>query len=160
MLLGLWGPLKSMENGKLMDFLLLPLLLSVFLSYEWFCCNYFLMFLEVHWCFFCFVFLLEVEECSGWGRFELGYLKCKRSMFLFMAVFCEQLLQQTQILMPSEYDAFSKQAQASYSITLLCILIPAIRWDQLWLESEAFISEPPPMFIKTSYAWACSIWSF
>lgn len=38
--------------------------------------------------------------------------------------------------------------------------IPAIYWDQLWLESQAFISEPLLVFIKTSYARACSIWSF
>lgn len=96
---------------------------------------------------------------TEWGRIQLGYLKCKRIFFFFFrTAFCEQLLRRTQSLMPCEYYAFSKQPCCR--ITLLCIFIPAIYWDQLWLESQAFISEPPLVFIKTSYARACSIWSF
>lgn len=93
----------------------------------------------------------------GWERLVIWNAK---GMSLFMAAFCEQLLRQTRNLMSCEYYEFLKQVRASYNITLLCIFILEIYWDQLWLESRAFISEPPLVFIKTSYAWALSIWSF
>lgn len=83
----------------------------------------------------------------GWERLVIWNAK---GMSLFMAAFCEQLLRQTQNLMSCEYYEFLKQARASYNITLLCIFILEIYWDQLWLESQAFISEPPLVFIKTS----------
>lgn len=145
MLLGMWGPFKSIENGKIMDFPLLLLSSGIVLSHQWFHCCYFLMFSEMHWCFL-----------PNGGGIQLGYLKCKRNvfflLFFFHAAFCEQSLK------PCGYYAFSKQSCCK--ITLLCIYIPAIYWDQLWLESQGFISEPPLVFIKTSYARACSIWSF
>lgn len=51
MLLGMWGPFKSIENGKIMDFPLLLLSSGIVLSHQWFHCRYFLMFSEMHWCF-------------------------------------------------------------------------------------------------------------
>lgn len=98
---------------------------------------------------------------TEWGRIQLGYLKCKRNVFLFFFFSSLPFVSSccgAHSLMPCEYYAFSKQPCCR--ITLLCIFIPAIYWDQLWLESQAFISEPPLVFIKTSYARACSIWSF
>lgn len=149
MLLGMWGPFKSIEYGKIMDFPLLLLSSGLVLSHHWLCRSYFLMFYEVHWCF------LPNGEDTAW-LFEMQ-TECFFFFFLFCCL-CEQLLWRTQSLMPCEYYAFSKQPCCR--ITLLCIFIPAIYWDQLWLESQAFISEPPLVFIKTSYARACSIWSF
>lgn len=150
MLLGMWGLFKSIEYGEIMDFA--PLLLSsgLVLSHQWFRRSYFLMFYEVHWCFLLNGggYSLVIWNANGMFFF----------CFFFRAAFCEQLLRRTQSLMPCEYYAFSKQPCCR--ITLLCIFIPAIYWDQLWLESQAFISEPPLVFIKTSYARACSIWSF
>lgn len=152
MLLGLWGPLKSksMANGKLMDFYFL--FFSFFFSS---CLRYFFSLLKL--------FSYVLKKCSnvvlnydwkleiavdGGGGWALVIWNAKR-MSLFMAAFCEQLLRQTQILMSCEYYEFSKRARTSYNITLLCIFIPAIYRDQLWLESQAFISEPRFVFIKT-----------
>lgn len=51
MLPGMWGPLKSIEYGKIMDFPLLLLSSGLVLPHQWFCRSYFLMFYKVHWCF-------------------------------------------------------------------------------------------------------------
>lgn len=85
MLLGLWGPLKSksMENGKLMDFyfLLFP---SFFLFFS--CLTTY--FAEaISSCFKkCSDGVLnydwKLEIAVDGGRLELGYLKCKRNVFV------------------------------------------------------------------------------
>lgn len=56
----------------------------------------------------------------------------------------------------------SFQSRPESRTALLCsvFLHTAIYWDQLWLERQTFMSEPLLVFIKTSYAWALSIWSF
>ena len=162
MLLGLWGPLKSksMENGKLMDFYFLLFPLSS--SFPPCLTTYFAE--AISSCFkkcsdgvLNYYWKLEIAvDGGGWS----SVIWNAKGMSLFMTAFCVQLLRQTQNLMSCEYYEFSKQARASYYITLLCIFIPAIYWDQLWLESRAFIFEPLLVFIKTSYARAFSIWSF
>lgn len=35
---------------------------------------------------------LEVDDCHGWRRLQISYLKCKRNMFWFMPAFFKQLL--------------------------------------------------------------------
>lgn len=95
----------------------------------------------------------KLEIVMDGGGLSLVIWNAKR-MSLFTAGFCEQLLRQTQNLMSCEYYEFSKQARAAHNITLLCIFILPIYWDQLWLECWAFISEPLLVFIKTSYARA------
>lgn len=135
------GPLKSksMENGKLMDFYFPPSSPCFF--------SVLLILLKL------FPHVLRTTVMVFWimiGSWRLPWLGGGSSsviwnakgMSLFTASFCEQLLRQTQNLMSCEYYEFSKQARASYNITLLCIFILAIYWDQLWLESWAFISEP------------------
>lgn len=74
MLLGMWGPFKSIEYGKIMDFPLLLLSSGLVLSHHWLCRSYFLMFYEVHWCF-----------SPNGGRYSLVIWNANGMFFLFFS---------------------------------------------------------------------------
>ena len=91
MLLGLWGPLKSksMENGKLMDFYFLLFPLSS--SFPPCLTTYFAEAISS-----CFKkcsdgvlnYYWKLEIAVDGGRLELGYLKCKRNVFVHDCLLC------------------------------------------------------------------------
>lgn len=107
MLLDMWGPFKSIEYGKIMDFPLLLLSSGPVLSHQWFRCSYFLMFYEVHWCFL---------PTGGGYSFLIWNANGMFFCFFFHAAFCEQLLRRAHSLMPCEYFLFKAALLQNYSV--------------------------------------------